>query len=186
MEAVFPFAAPVAERVVFEAVSFEVFWPMLGRYLRPAHPNVARSMWQAMGDRTSTLATLAEDGYEFTRLLPRSNLMDAVLRGDETAMRNPVLNNTVELTLSLWPNCSARPAGAMKYYTVRPHATGPGSTPYFWGGELEAARLPELEATVQGMALNAELQADHQAPDDMALFNVVNAHMPDDPPPHVI
>jgi hypothetical protein len=48
------------------------------------------------------------------------------------------------------------------------------------------ARLPALEATVQGMALDAELQADHRASDDMALFIVVTAHMPDDPPPHVI
>jgi hypothetical protein len=139
-----------------------------------------------MGDRTSTLATLAEDSCEFTRLLPRSDLMDAVLRVDEAAMRNPVLNDTVELELSLWPNCSALPAGSLKYYTVRPHATGPGSTPYFWGGGLEAARLLSLEATVQGMALDAELQADHQATDDMALFNAVAPHMPDAPPPHVI
>jgi hypothetical protein len=36
------------------------------------------------------------------------------------------------------------------------------------------------------MALDAELQADHRASDDMALFIVVTAHMPDDPPPHVI
>jgi hypothetical protein len=50
-----------------------------------------------MEDRTSTLATLAEDSCEFTRLLPRSDLMDAVLRGDETVMLNPVLNDTVEL-----------------------------------------------------------------------------------------
>ena len=48
-------------------------------------------------NRASTLATLAEDSYEFTRLLPRSDLMDAVLRGDEAAMRNPVLNDTAEL-----------------------------------------------------------------------------------------
>jgi hypothetical protein len=79
-----------------------------------------------MEDRTSTLDMLAEDSCEFTRLLPRSDLMDAVLRGDEAAMRNPVLNDTVELAHSLWPNCSARPAGTLKYYTVRPHATGPG------------------------------------------------------------
>ncbi len=110
--------------------------------------------------------------------------MDTVLRGDEAAMRSPVLNDTVELARSLWPNCSARPAGALKRYTVRPHATGTGSTPYFWGGELEAARLLALEATVQGMALDAELQADHQAPDNMALFSVVATHMPDAPPPH--
>jgi hypothetical protein len=165
-----PFTAPLAECVVFEAVSFEVFWPwILGRYLRPAHPNVARSMWKAMGDRTSTPATLAEDGYEFTRLIPRSNWMDAVLRGDEEAMRNPVLNDTVELALSFWPNSSAQLAGALNYYTVSPHATGSGSTPYFCGGELEAARLLTLEATVQGMALDARLQACHQAPDYMAL-----------------
>jgi hypothetical protein len=56
-----------------------------------------------------------------------------------------------------------------------PHATGPGSTPFSGGGELrvEATRLPALEETVQGMALDAELQVDHRAPDDMALFNVV-------------
>ena len=36
------------------------------------------------------------------------------------------------------------------------------------------------------MALDAELQADHQAPDDLTLFNVVATHMPDDPLPHVI
>ncbi len=112
--------------------------------------------------------------------------MDTVLRGDEAAMRSPVLNDIVELARSLWPNCSARPAGALKRCTVRPHATGTGSTPYFWGGELEAARLLALEATVQGMALDAELQADHQAPDNMALFNVVAAHMPDAPPPHLV
>jgi hypothetical protein len=101
-------------------------------------------------------------------------------------MRNPVLNDTVELVRSLWPNCSARPAGARKYYTVRPHATEPGSTPYFWGGEPEVARLLAVEATVQGMVLDAELQADHQASDDMALFNVVATHMPDAPPPHIV
>jgi hypothetical protein len=175
VETKFPFTAPLAESVVFAAVSSEVFWPwMLGRYLWPA----TSTLLQAMEDRTSTLATLAEDSCEFTRLLPCSDLMDTVLRGDEAAMRNPVLNNTVELAHSLWPNCNAWPAGAMKYYTVRPHATGPGSTPYFWGGELEAARLLAMEATVQGMALDAGLQADHQAPDDMALFNVVATHMP--------
>jgi hypothetical protein len=43
-----------------------------------------------------------------------------------------------------------------------------------------------LQATVQGMALDAELQADHQAPDDLTLFNVVATHMSDDPLPHVI
>ena len=102
VETKFPFTAPLAERVVFEAVSFEVFWPWMPvRCLRLAHPNVAGSRWQAMEDRTSTLATLAEDSCEFTRLLPRSDLMDAVLRGDEAAMRYPVLNDTVELARSL-------------------------------------------------------------------------------------
>jgi hypothetical protein len=52
VEMMLPFTAPLAERVVVEAVSFEVFWPwILGRYLRPAHPNAARSMWKAMGDK---------------------------------------------------------------------------------------------------------------------------------------
>jgi hypothetical protein len=54
------------------------------------------------------------------------------------------------------------------------------------GEAPEAARLLALEATVQGMALDAELQADHQATDDLALFNVVATHMPDAPPPHVM
>jgi hypothetical protein len=35
----------------------------LGRYLRLEHLHVARSMWQAMGDRMSTITTLAEDSY---------------------------------------------------------------------------------------------------------------------------
>ena len=40
VETKFPFTAPLAKRIVFEAVSFEVFWPwMLGLYLWPAHPN---------------------------------------------------------------------------------------------------------------------------------------------------
>jgi hypothetical protein len=43
-----------------------------------------------------------------------------------------------------------------------------------------------LEATVHGMTLAVELQADHRAPADLALFNVVATHMPDAPPPHVI
>jgi hypothetical protein len=46
VETMLPFIAPLADRVVFEVVSFEVFRPwILGRYLRPAHPNAARSMW---------------------------------------------------------------------------------------------------------------------------------------------
>jgi hypothetical protein len=93
----FPFTAPPAECDVFEAVSFEDFWPwLLGQYLRPAHLNTARSMCHAMGDRTSTLTKLAEDTYEFTRLLLHSDLMDAVLRVDEVAMRNLVLSDTIE------------------------------------------------------------------------------------------
>ena len=35
----------------------------LGRYLRLEHLHVARSMWQAMGDRMSTITSLAEDSY---------------------------------------------------------------------------------------------------------------------------
>ena len=100
--------------------------------------------------------------------------------------RSPVLQDTVELAHSLWPNCRARPAGAWKYYTVRPHATGSGSTPYFREGEPEAARIRTVEATVKGKTLAVELQSDHQAPDDLALFNVVATHMPDAPLPHVI
>jgi hypothetical protein len=43
VETMFPFTAPLAELVVFEAVSFEAFWPwMLGRYLLQAHLNTAR------------------------------------------------------------------------------------------------------------------------------------------------
>jgi hypothetical protein len=48
----FPFTAPPTECDVFEAVSFEDFWPwMLSQYLRPAHLNAARSMWQALHSR---------------------------------------------------------------------------------------------------------------------------------------
>ena len=54
------------------------------------------------------------------------------------------------------------------------------------GEEPEAARLLALEVTVQGMVLDSEQQADHQSPDDLALFNVVATNMPDTPPPHVI
>ena len=43
-----------------------------------------------------------------------------------------------------------------------------------------------MEATVNCMTLASALQADHQAPDDLTLFNVVATHMPDDPLPHVI
>ena len=54
------------------------------------------------------------------------------------------------------------------------------------GEEPEAARLLALEATVQGMTLDAELQDDLHAPDDLTLFNVVATHMPDAPLTHVI
>jgi hypothetical protein len=92
-----PIHRPPAECDVFEAVSFEDFWPwMLGQYLLPTHLNTARSMCHAMGDRTFTITTLAEDTYEFTRLLLHSDLMDAVLRKDEVAMGNLVLSNTIE------------------------------------------------------------------------------------------
>ena len=92
-----------------------------------------------MGDRTSTPDTLAEDSYEFARLIPRSDWVDAVLRGDEATMRNPVLSDAVELARSLWPNCSSRSAGTLRESTrdgARLHALLLG------GGELEAARLP--------------------------------------------
>ena len=236
-ETMFPFTAPPAESDVLEAVSFEDFWPwLLGEYLRPAHLNAARSMWQAMGDRTSTLTTLAEDTYEFTRLLLRYDLMDAVLRGDEVAMRNLVLSDTIErreiyrrmlpeevrrhitptesfrllsedealgltgLTASL--NSSRLPPAAAGELTLAQlqhaasrsaeilhrEATRDGARLHslLMGEAPKAARLLALEATVQGMALDAELQAAHQAPDDLALFNVVATHMPDAPPPHVI
>jgi hypothetical protein len=236
-ETMFPFTAPPAERDVFEAVPFEDFWPwMLSQYLRPAHLNAARSMWQAMGDKTSTLATLAEDTYEFTRLLLRSDLMDAVLRGDEMAMRNLVLNDTIErreiyrrmlpeevrrhitqtesfrllsedealgltgvaaslnssrlppaaageLTLAQLQHAASRSAEILHREATR---GGTSLHSLLLGEEPEAARLMALEATVQGMALDAELQDDLHAPDDLTLFNVVATHMPDAPPPHVI
>jgi hypothetical protein len=236
-ETMFPFTAPPAECDVFEAVSFEDFWPwMLSQYLRPAHLNAARSMWQAMGDKTSTLATLAEDTYEFTRLLLRSDLMDAVLRGDEVAMRNLVLNDTIErreiyrrmlpeevrrhvtqaesfrllsedealgltgvatsLNSSHLPPAAAgeltlaqlQHAASLSAEILHREATRDGARLHslLLGEEPEAARLLALEATVQGMALDAELQDDLHAPDDLTLFNVVATHMPDAPPPHVI
>ena len=69
---------------------------------------------------------------------------------------------------------------------MSPHGTGSGSTPYFRGGDPEEARILTMEATVNCMTLASALQADHQAPDDLTLFNVVATHMPDDPLPHVI
>ena len=234
-ETMFPFTAPPAECDVFEAVSFEDFWPwMLGQYLRQVHLNAARSMWHAMGDRTSTFATLAEDTYEFTRLLLRSDLMDVVLRGDEVAMRNLVLSDTIErreiyrrmlpeevrlhitqtesfrllsedealgLTgVTASSNSSRFPPAAAGELTLAQlqhaaslspeilhrEATSDGARLHslLLGEEPEAARLLAVEATVKGM--DAELQADHQAPDDLALCDVVATHMPDDPLPHVI
>ncbi len=53
-------------------------------------------------------------------------------------------------------------------------------------GELDAVWLMALEATVQGMSMEAELQSEQQAPDELTLFNVIATHMPDAPPPHVI
>jgi hypothetical protein len=162
--------------------------------------------------------------------------MDAVLRGDEVAMRNLVLSDTIErreiyrrmlpeevrrhitptesfrllsedealgltgLTASL--NSSRLPPAAAGELTLAQlqhaasrsaeilhrEATRDGARLHslLMGEAPEAARLLALEATVQGMALDAELQAAHQAPDDLALFNVVATHMPDAPPPHVI
>ena len=54
------------------------------------------------------------------------------------------------------------------------------------GGEPDTAQLLALEATVQGMALDAELQAEHHVPDNLTLFNVMATHMPDSPSPHII
>ena len=54
------------------------------------------------------------------------------------------------------------------------------------GGEPDVARLLALEATVQGMALDAELQAEHHVPYNLTLFNVMATHMTDSPPPRII
>jgi hypothetical protein len=193
-------------------------------------------MWHAMGDRTSTLTTLAEDTYEFTRLLLRSDLMDVVLHGDEVGMRNLVLNDTIErreiyrqmlpeevrrhitqtesfsllsedealgltgVTASLnslrLPPAAAgeltlaqlQHAASQSVKILHREATRDGARFHslLLGEEPETARLLSLEAVVQGMALDAQLQADHQASDDLALFNVVATHMTDAPPPHVI
>ena len=53
------------------------------------------------------------------------------------------------------------------------------------GGASEA-RLMALEATIQGLALDAELRHDHDAPDEVSLFNIVASHMADAQSPEVI
>jgi hypothetical protein len=53
-------------------------------------------------------------------------------------------------------------------------------------GGASDARLMSLEATIQGLALDAELRNDHDAPDEVSLFNIVASHMADAPPPEII
>ena len=53
-------------------------------------------------------------------------------------------------------------------------------------GGASDARLMSLEATIQGLALDAELRHDHDAPDEVSLFNIVASHMADAPSPEVI
>ena len=53
-------------------------------------------------------------------------------------------------------------------------------------GGASDARLMALEATIQGLALDAELRNDHDAPDEVSLFNIVASHMADAPPPEII
>ena len=237
VETVFPFTTPADEHDLFESVSFEDFWTWLLRhYLRPAHLNAARSMWQAMGDKKSSIATLADDTFEFTRLLLRADLMEAVISGDEGAMRDPALRDTVErreiyrrmlpeevrrhvtqtesirllsaddtlglsgvaasmdasrippaalgeLTLAQLQRAASKSAEILHREMTR---DGARLNSLHLGGELDAARLTALEATVQGIALEAELQAEQPAPDELTLFNVIATHMPDAPPPHVI
>ena len=208
----------------------------VSHYLWQAHLNAARSMWQAMGDKTSSIAKLAEDTFEFTRLLLRADLMEAVLRGDERAMRDPTLSDTVDLREvyrkmlpeevrwhitqteslcllsedeTLGPtgveaslNSSRLPPAALGELTLAQLQLAASKIAEMlhremtqdWarlnslllGGEPDTAQLLALEATVQGMALDAELQAEHHVPDNLTLFNVMATHMPDSPSPHII
>jgi hypothetical protein len=80
---VFPFAVSQGEPDVFESVSFEDFWQWrLSEYLHSAHWDAARSLWKAMSSKQSTVAALAQDTFEFNRLLLKADIIEAVVTGD--------------------------------------------------------------------------------------------------------
>ena len=80
-----------------ELVSWEDFWPwLLAEYLRPAHQDAARQMWQGMGSRQSTLARLEHDTNTFNTLLIRADLMEAIMQDDIARIRSPRLIDSYE------------------------------------------------------------------------------------------
>jgi len=94
---VFPFAVSPGETDVFESVSFEDFWPwLLSEYLHSAHWDAARSQWKAMCSKQSTVTALAQDTFEFNRLLLKSDIIEAVITGDTARVRDPELLDTSE------------------------------------------------------------------------------------------
>ena len=228
-----------------ELVSWEDFWPwLLAEYLRPAHQDAARQMWQGMGSRQSTLARLEHDTNTFNTLLIRADLMEAIMQDDIARIRSPRLIdsyerreayrrmlpppvleyvvqteaaraqtgiNTSTLGTSLLGHSRRQQASselclrelqevALVGAQVRlreltrqeqlrlAHASlhrlhAAPSQPTGWPGD---PRLHALEATVHGMALTADLNADDAPFDPVRLFNAVATHMVDAPPPHVV
>jgi len=237
---VFPFAVSPGEPDVFESVSFEDFWQwLLSEYLHSAHWDAARSQWKAMSSKQSTVAALAQDTFEFNRLLLKADIIEAVVTGDMVRVRDPELLDTSELreafrrmlppaviaqVLSVEGtrvmDASISPAGVMvsALDSTRLSSTFPSeltlsqlqrlavssaavvhrdlmredgldarvNTLQLADGGASEARLMALEATIQGLALDAELRHDHDAPDEVSLFNIVASHMADAQSPEVI
>jgi len=237
---VFPFAVSPGEPDVFESVSFEDFWPwLLSEYLHSAHWDAARSQWKAMCSKPSTVAALAQDTFEFNRLLLKSDIIEAVVTGDMARVRDPELLDTSErreafrrmlppavcaqvlsvegtrvmdasistaggmvsaldstrllsafpseLTLSQLQRLAVSSAAVVHRALMREDSLDVRvNTLQLSDGGASDARLMALEATIQGLALDAELRSDHEAPDEVSLFNIVASHMADAPPPEVI
>jgi len=237
---VFPFAVSPGEPDVFESVAFEDFWPwLLSEYLQSAHWDAARSQWKAMSGKQSTVAALAQDTFEFNRLLLKADIIEAVVTGDMARVRDPELLDTnerreafrrmlppavraqvlsvestrvmdahispaggmvsvldstrlssafpSELTLSQLQRLAVSSAAVVHRALMREDGLDVRvNTLQLTDGGASDARLTALEATIQGLALDAELRNDHDAPDEVSLFNVVASHMADAPAPEVI
>jgi hypothetical protein len=235
---VFPFAVSPGEADVFESVAFEDFWPwLLSDYLQFAHWDAARSQWKALSSKQSTVAALAQDTFEFNRLLLKADIIEAVVTGDMARVRDPELLDTnerreafrrmlppavraqvlsvegtrvmdasvnpaggmvsaldstrlssafpSELTLSQLQRLAVSSAAVLHRALMREEDVRVNTLQLSDGGVSEA-RLTALEATIQGLALDAELRSDHDAPDEVSLFNIVASHMTDAPAPEVI
>jgi hypothetical protein len=252
---VFPFAVSPGEPDVFESVSFEDFWPcLLSEYLHSKHWDAARSQWTAMCGKQSTVAELAQDTFEFNRLLLKSDIIEEVVTGDAALIRNPELLDTSELSeayrrmlppavraqvlsvegtrvmdvslnttgmvsaldstrlLSAFPSdltlsqlqlLAVSSAAVVHHALMREDGLDARVNTLQLSDRsivlllflqkqnlvLEGAsdaRLMTLEATIQGLTIDAELRSNHDAPDEVSLFNIVASHMADATPPEII